>query len=173
MIHLRTCLKEFSLSARGLSAGCFFPFLFFSCYSSPLHSTFLIRDHAYSPRRVLQHYNSSPQVQLSGVLRMFSFFSLCSPFLLFALLPSYPLVSLPVRHPSFYVFPTPHPFRSRLLPPTFTSVLLLWRCTMRSLPRSLLRALRLAHLPSAYASAYFEVMAHNRYPILMRTLMNF
>lgn len=151
---------------------CFFC-SFFSCYSSPLHSTLLIRDHAYSPRRVLQRYNAPAQVQLSGVLHIFSAFSLCSPFLLFALFPSYLLVSLPVHHLSLYVLPTPHPFRFCLLPPTFTSVLLFWWCVMHSLPRSLLLALRLTHLPSAYASAYFEVVAHNRYPILMRTLMNF
>lgn len=139
-IHLRTCLKEFFPLSEGLRAGCFFFLFFFSCYSSPLHSTLLIRDHAYSPRRVLQRYNAPPQVQLSGVLHIFSAFSLCSPFLLFALSPSYLLVSLPVRHLSFYVLPTPHPFRFCLLPPTFASVLLFWWCAMHSLPRSLLLA---------------------------------
>jgi len=74
----------------------------------------------------------------------------------------------------FMYFPFPTPLDPLyLLPSTFTSLPLLWRHTMHSFPRSLLRTLLLSHLPSAYASAYFEVVAHNRYSILMRTLMNF
>lgn len=60
-----------------------------------------------------------------------------------------------------------------LLPSTFTSLPLLWHCRIHSFPLSLLSTLLISHLPSAYASAYFEVVAHNRYSILMRTLMNF
>lgn len=109
-------LKRVSSLNEGLRARCYFSFFFFPCYSSPLHSTLLIRDHAYSPWRVLRRFNSSPQVQVSGVLHFFSSCSISSPFLLFALLPCYLLVSLPVRHPSFYVLPTPYAFRSSLSP---------------------------------------------------------
>lgn len=72
----------------------------------------------------------------------------------------------------YFPLPTPSDPRHRL-PSTFTSLPLLCRCTMHSFPLSLLRTLLISHLPSAYASAYFEVVAHNRYSILMRTLMNF
>lgn len=105
--------RVFPLS-EGLRAECFF--LSFFCYSSPLRSTLLIKDHAYSPRRVPQHYNSSPQVQLSGVPHFFSSLSLSSSFLLSALPPSPLLICLPIRRPSFHVLPTPYPLRSSLPP---------------------------------------------------------
>lgn len=70
----------------------------------------------------------------------------------------------------FMYFPLPTPLdHLYLLPSTYTWVPLLWGCSVHSL----LLAFLLSHLPSAYASAYFEVVAHNRYSILMRTLMNF
>lgn len=97
-------------------------------------------------------------------------------FLMSALPPSPLLICLPIRRPFFsctsHSLP-PQIRRRRRLPSTFTSLPLLWRRTMRSFPLSLLRTLLISHLPSAYASAYFEVVAHNRYSILMRTLMNF
>lgn len=100
----------------------FFPFLF-SCYSLALRSTLLIKDHAYSPRRVLRRYNSSPQVQLSGA---FHFFSSPSPLL--------PFPHLPVRSFSwllFMYFPLSTPLDPpHLLPSTFTKLPLLWRCKM-------------------------------------------
>ena len=162
--------RVFPLS-EGLRAECFFfPFVFFSCYSSPLRSTLLIKDHAYPPRRVLQHYNSPPQVQLSWVLHFFSSFSLSALFLLSALPPSHLLVILPVRQPSFHVPPTPYPSLS----PSLHLYLLTFTLVAHNRRPCLLRlTLLLSHLPSAYASAYFEVVAHNRYSILMRTLMNF
>lgn len=95
-------LERVFLLSKGLRAECFFLSLFFFfSYSSPLRSTLLIKDHAYSPRRVLQHYNSSPQVQLSGVPHFFSSLSLYSPFLASALPPSFLLACLPNPSPFF------------------------------------------------------------------------
>lgn len=161
------CLLERVISlSEGFRAGCFF------CYSPPLRSTLLIKDHAQFPRRVLQHYNSSPQVQLSG---SFTFsYPFPSPPLSSSLLSLHLLSSSvsSIRRPSFHVLPTPYSVRSFyfLLPlphyPYFGRAQYTPYLHSSFPPSS-------SHLPSAYASAYFETVAHNRYSILMRTLMNF
>ena len=107
-------LERVFSSQRGIKRRMFF--LSFFCYSSPLRSTLLIKDHAYSPRRILQHYNSSPQVQLSGAPHFFSSLSLSSPFHFSPFPPSPLLVCLPIRRPSFHVLHIPYPLRSSLLP---------------------------------------------------------
>lgn len=90
-------LKRLLPSQSGIKRTMFFPFfLSFFCYSLPLRSTLLIKDHAYSPKRVLQHYNCfSTGTALWG--------------------PSLFLIPFPL--PSFHVLPTPrHRLRSRLPP---------------------------------------------------------
>lgn len=102
---------------------CFFLVILHHCTPpSSLETMHILPGESSDVTTLLHRYRS---------LGSFTFSSSCSissPFLLFALLPCYLLVSLPVRHPSFYVLPTPNAFRSSLPPSphlylcTFTSV---------------------------------------------------
>lgn len=172
VIHLRTCLKDFSLSARGLRAGCFFSLFFLVILHhctppSSLETMHILPGESSNITTLLHRYSSlgsfacshsSPSAPLSSSLLSFHLIRLSVS------------QSVTLR---FMYFPLPTPSDPVSFLPPLPQYFYFGGAQCAPSPRSLLRALRLAHLPSAYASAYFEVVAHNRYPILMRTLMNF